>query len=221
MFEGSFDVMPDWLTEATGQGRARGRRRVHSTTWYLQIVTLEGTVTASPGDFIIRGVQGELYRCKPDIFAATYEAVDQAGVRVLAGGFPDVEPEADGDRPPRAFGRTSMTDQRHEAADRRRGGIGAEASPSSSDMRLPFAAMQSDGEHACVIGPGDEILVECVHGPADAQFRLAQRIAASFNRDLENVQRGAVELLLAGIKPQVMGSLTFLVTAEKQAKSNA
>jgi hypothetical protein len=33
-------------------------------------------MTASPGDFIIRGVKGEFYACKPDIFAATYEAVD-------------------------------------------------------------------------------------------------------------------------------------------------
>lgn len=38
------------------------------------ISTLEGTMTASPGDWIIRGVKGELYPCKPDIFAATYDA---------------------------------------------------------------------------------------------------------------------------------------------------
>lgn len=40
------------------------------------IHTLEGQLTASPGDWIIRGVQGEFYPCKPDIFAATYEAVE-------------------------------------------------------------------------------------------------------------------------------------------------
>jgi hypothetical protein len=39
----------------------------------LAIKTLEGTMVASPGDWIIRGVQGEFYPCKPDIFAATYE----------------------------------------------------------------------------------------------------------------------------------------------------
>ena len=39
----------------------------------MHIVTKEGVMTASPGDWIIRGVQGELYPCKPDIFAATYE----------------------------------------------------------------------------------------------------------------------------------------------------
>ena len=41
----------------------------------LSINTLEGPITASPGDYIIRGVQGEFYPCKPDIFAATYERV--------------------------------------------------------------------------------------------------------------------------------------------------
>lgn len=41
----------------------------------LRISTLEGDHRASPGDWIIRGVKGELYPCKPDIFDATYEAV--------------------------------------------------------------------------------------------------------------------------------------------------
>lgn len=40
------------------------------------INTLEGTMSAMPGDFIIKGVRGEFYPCKPDIFAATYEAVN-------------------------------------------------------------------------------------------------------------------------------------------------
>ena len=39
------------------------------------IETLEGTMWAQPGDWIIRGVQGEFYPCKPDIFEATYEPV--------------------------------------------------------------------------------------------------------------------------------------------------
>lgn len=42
----------------------------------LDIYTLEGTMRASAGDWLIRGVQGELYPCKPDIFDATYEKVD-------------------------------------------------------------------------------------------------------------------------------------------------
>lgn len=40
---------------------------------YWEIETLEGTMKARPGDYIIRGVQDEFYPCKPDIFAATYE----------------------------------------------------------------------------------------------------------------------------------------------------
>jgi len=41
----------------------------------VMIRTLEGTMTASEGDYVIRGVQGEFYPCKPDIFDATYEEV--------------------------------------------------------------------------------------------------------------------------------------------------
>ncbi len=50
--------------------------------WYIDpadgllvIRTLEGDMRAEIGDYIIRGVQGEIYPCKPDIFAATYEEV--------------------------------------------------------------------------------------------------------------------------------------------------
>ncbi len=39
----------------------------------LEIPTLEGVVIASHKDWVIRGVAGEFYPCKPDIFAATYE----------------------------------------------------------------------------------------------------------------------------------------------------
>lgn len=43
---------------------------------HLMIGTLEGPIYATPGDYIIRGVAGEFYPCKPDIFAATYEPVE-------------------------------------------------------------------------------------------------------------------------------------------------
>jgi hypothetical protein len=42
----------------------------------VAITTLEGTMRGDPGDWIIRGVKGELYPCKPDIFAATYEPAE-------------------------------------------------------------------------------------------------------------------------------------------------
>lgn len=43
---------------------------------HLIIPTLEGAHRANPGDWIITGIKGEIYPCKPDIFAATYEAVE-------------------------------------------------------------------------------------------------------------------------------------------------
>lgn len=42
----------------------------------IRLPTLEGTMTAEIGDYIIRGVQGEFYPCKPDIFKETYEEVE-------------------------------------------------------------------------------------------------------------------------------------------------
>ena len=44
---------------------------------YIEIDTLEGTMRANLGDFIIKGVQGEFYPCKPDIFEQTYEKVEE------------------------------------------------------------------------------------------------------------------------------------------------
>jgi hypothetical protein len=42
----------------------------------LHIPTLEGRMKANVGDWIIKGVNGEVYPCKPDIFAKTYEVVE-------------------------------------------------------------------------------------------------------------------------------------------------
>ena len=44
---------------------------------YMEIETLEGIMKASIGDYIIKGVNGEFYPCKPDIFEKTYEAVEK------------------------------------------------------------------------------------------------------------------------------------------------
>lgn len=60
----------DWMLGA-GERSARFHNGVDDLC--IEIDTLEGTITASPGDWIIRGVQGEFYPCKPDIFEATYE----------------------------------------------------------------------------------------------------------------------------------------------------
>jgi len=45
----------------------------------IEIPTLEGVMQAQRGDWIIKGVKGELYPCKPDVFEATYEAIDAGG----------------------------------------------------------------------------------------------------------------------------------------------
>lgn len=59
-------ALPDWLV-----------RQIELNPDYdgdaLLIKTLEGTMRANAGDWIIKGVKGEIYPCKPDIFEATYE----------------------------------------------------------------------------------------------------------------------------------------------------
>ena len=51
--------------------------RAYQTQHEMEIQTLEGTLHARVGDWIIEGVQGELYPCKPDIFEATYEELEK------------------------------------------------------------------------------------------------------------------------------------------------
>lgn len=70
----SWEAMGKWLTEANVP---HGMGLFNAENGTLEIDTLEGTMTAQAGDWIIRGVKGELYPCKPDIFEATYDAVDQ------------------------------------------------------------------------------------------------------------------------------------------------
>jgi hypothetical protein len=63
---------PEWIVEAMKNGCA-GIDRDGESFW---IKTIEGRMTAFPGDYIIRGIKGEIYPCKPDIFEATYEKVE-------------------------------------------------------------------------------------------------------------------------------------------------
>lgn len=72
---------PEWLHQAWNENRDEcgSLQRVDMTAAlpdHLEIITLEGKHRVSWGDWIIRGVAGELYPCKPDIFAATYEPVE-------------------------------------------------------------------------------------------------------------------------------------------------
>jgi hypothetical protein len=68
---GEFGDRPQWLADAITDGTCRFTSPVT-----MDIKTLEGTMVGRAGDWIIRGVKGELYPCKPDIFNATYEAVE-------------------------------------------------------------------------------------------------------------------------------------------------
>lgn len=61
---------PIWAIEAIKSGRMYYQGGDEP---YMTIKTLKGTMRANVGDWIIRGVVGEIYPCKPDIFAATYE----------------------------------------------------------------------------------------------------------------------------------------------------
>lgn len=49
--------------------------KYHENPAWCEIKTLEGTMIAHTGDYIIKGVNGELYPCKPDIFEQTYEVI--------------------------------------------------------------------------------------------------------------------------------------------------
>jgi len=68
----NWDALPQWLAGAYEAGNI-----VFRGDGSIEIRTLEGVMLGSPGDFIIQGVKGELYPCKPDIFHATYESVDE------------------------------------------------------------------------------------------------------------------------------------------------
>lgn len=77
MFEGSFCPPQEWLQEALAMHEAQigAVFADYDNGDVLKVHTLEGDMIAQPGDWIIRGVNGELYPCKPDIFEKTYEAV--------------------------------------------------------------------------------------------------------------------------------------------------
>lgn len=62
----------------------------------VSIETLEGDMYVSNGDYIIKGVQGEFYPCKPDIFEATYDVVDEQATQAdIEGHGSDMWPEKD------------------------------------------------------------------------------------------------------------------------------
>jgi hypothetical protein len=69
-FRWNIDEAPHWWFNHRGIS-------VNTHTGSAFIPTLEGTHEALLGDYIIQGVKGELYPCKPDIFEMTYERVEE------------------------------------------------------------------------------------------------------------------------------------------------
>lgn len=70
LFDGSITSMNEivgWV------GDNKGSALMSPSEKSIFIGTLEGTHRADPGDYVIKGVKGEFYPCKPDIFAQTYE----------------------------------------------------------------------------------------------------------------------------------------------------
>ena len=66
----NFGEITDWMLGITG---------IYPSCYKetMVIETLEGNMTANVGDYIIKGVQGEFYPCKPAIFEQTYELVEE------------------------------------------------------------------------------------------------------------------------------------------------
>lgn len=69
--------VPAWAKDALTSGKLHyGSQCDDEPPSVLFVDTLEGTMTAQVGDYIIQGVNGEIYPCKPDIFAKTYEPAE-------------------------------------------------------------------------------------------------------------------------------------------------
>ena len=67
---------PDWVNEAYNNG-VLVYKEVGNTPPELYVKTIEDDMKCNYKDYIIKGVKGELYLCKPDIFEETYEQVDE------------------------------------------------------------------------------------------------------------------------------------------------
>lgn len=75
---------PQWYCDAMDDGRIVVVQKEPGTPRHLLVQTTEGTMRGEEGDWIIRGVEGELYPCKPSVFAATYEGADTLPGRPLS-----------------------------------------------------------------------------------------------------------------------------------------
>lgn len=81
-FRFGFDDAPQWCLRDTSVRFCTNKK----DDW-LEIKTLEGTMVADIGDYIIKGIKGEIYPCKPDIFLASYDEVPCAYVAKVGAPF--------------------------------------------------------------------------------------------------------------------------------------
>ncbi len=72
-FDGNFRCLDIFSIHEVGDFKLRKEPNGHP---YLLIPTLEGDMKCSVGDYVIKGIKGEYYPCKPDIFELTYELVE-------------------------------------------------------------------------------------------------------------------------------------------------
>lgn len=70
------DPVPTWFENSERENQVR-ILTPDGYPSYVEVKTLEGTMRGNIGDWIIKGVNGELYPCKHDIFEKTYEAVTE------------------------------------------------------------------------------------------------------------------------------------------------
>lgn len=70
-FRYGYDPEPEWFVSRIDSGEIERYRR------FCEIPTLEGVMRCVEGDYVVQGIKGEVYPCKADIFAATYEPVEQ------------------------------------------------------------------------------------------------------------------------------------------------
>jgi hypothetical protein len=78
-FKYGFDPRPDWFDDKVSSNDITthiGQDREETQDYYCEIKTLEGVMIGKCGDYIIQGVNGEVYPCKPDIFEKTYEPAE-------------------------------------------------------------------------------------------------------------------------------------------------
>ncbi len=70
------DSLARYVLDGVNFGWPCGENETHPLSGKYWVQTLEGPLVASDRDWIITGIKGERYPCKPDIFAATYEPVE-------------------------------------------------------------------------------------------------------------------------------------------------